>query len=104
MLNKNFVTNIINRVNIYNESIEKLFNKFVIETAETNIYRDENYVLLGTVLHVVTCLQIAENNPCINYECQDKLITCNPCCSLDNFNLIHVASLKLSGSSVIRIL
>jgi len=71
-----------------NQSIEQLFNEFVITTAEANIYRDENYILLGTVLHVVRCLQTADVDKNIKYECQDKLITLNPCCTLDNFNLI----------------
>jgi hypothetical protein len=92
--NKSMFNIILGKVGNYKLPIESLFNKFVLSTAEANIYRDENYILLGTVLHVVSCMQIG-NNKCEKYECQDKFITCNPCCTLDNFNLILSAMEQL---------
>jgi hypothetical protein len=60
--------------------INNLLGQVMISLGEANLYREENYILPSTVIHVVRCEQAKENgDSCI------PIILKSACCSLSSF-------------------
>jgi hypothetical protein len=73
------------RDSLYSTKLDKhktndLLGKVMISLSEANLYREENYILPSTVIHVVKCEQARETgNSCA------PIILKSACCSLSSF-------------------
>jgi hypothetical protein len=78
-LKKNIVDNLNEQI-IDKNAINNLFSKIIISLSEANLYRNENYILPSTVIHVVRCEQAKESGTSCN-----PIILKSACCSLSSF-------------------
>ena len=62
---------------------EDVCNKLPLAIGEANLYRDENYMVLDTVLHIVKCTQ---NNIVVKPTIYEKVT--NPCPILNEFSYL----------------
>lgn len=75
-------------IKIKNPNIElcNSIDEFAIKIAKANHYREENYLVIDTILHIVTCIQ--SNLPQNKIKCNDFFCLYDPC-NLDPTSYIY---------------